>query len=318
MYEGINRKQPNLNFRKVLISIVVCLGMIFQGFAVPVNADPITKIMEIDFPSSLSRTASKTVNIPNLKSVVNITTSTGTVSHTILGENVTVNVSGGSATGSQPNPTKYSRTESTTQTSMSNNLPSTVSYNSGGYSGTLYGQGVTTATVQTGGSYTPADSKTATDSVTIWQDTVLRYSEPSGWTIMNVYNSGYPNSLSYNAGGYSGTLNYTHKTPYSGPNDLPATGTPGQIHYLARWYGTAYYSGSVTRPASDTRTYGTQYSQNYSGTVYAPGYDDLYSYTVILEYIDNKGPLLTTTVPEENRYFSKLNFEKALSCIPVL
>ena len=49
------------------------------------------------------------------------------------------------------------------------------------------------------------------------------------------------------------------------------------------WEYTQNYSGIVTKPAVDTRTW----QQNYLGTAYKAGIDDYYSYTVTLEYYDD-------------------------------
>lgn len=154
-----------------------------------------------NLPESTSRTQTHTITIPSLKEVENISVNTGTVTiEKIEGDKVTIRVSGGS----------YSRK------------------------------------VQTGGSYIPADSKYI-----------------DGTTRGYASESDIPSTISYNSGGYSGTL------------------TLDRYDYAPMIYGeskpwVAWYSGTVIRPASDTRTYAYYYQ-----------------YNVTVNYIDNSPPTIS-------------------------
>ncbi|MDO0824086.1 Ig-like domain-containing protein [Desulfosporosinus nitroreducens] len=344
-FKSYKRTRANFNFRKVILALAISFAMLIQTFPTPAIAAPIIKTVTVTFPSSTQQTVSQVVTIPHLKSVQSIVSSTGNATYLISGENVTVNVNGGTATGTQWNPTKLSKTVTKSLTSMSNNLASTYAYNDGTYLGTLYGQGVTSAYVQTGGSYTPADSYTASNSQS------------------NTTNS-FSSTMTYNSGGYSGIL-YKNGTSTSSSSwvsngsgvlstsrDSDVDSFPSSVYYpggtigvnmyssgyfykdgSSGWNGTNYYQnykgtfsivtltttytqnyiGTVSRPESDTRTYGTQYNQDYLGTVYAGGYDNLYKYTVTIEYVDNSDPLLSESLPSENSYFGKEDEYNAIS-----
>lgn len=281
----------------------------------PVYAStPTLKHKIITTTSSTSQTQSQIVNIPNLLNIVSITSDTGTVNYSTVGENVTINASGGIVKSTQWNSTKFTTLKTLTLNSWSNNLSSTYNYDDGTYSGTLKGMGVTSAVVQTGGTYTPADTQNFT---------VQGYSAPGGAVPSTYYynNNGYVGTLYptggsslvsgspagskyvdvdiypgntlvqysiYNDGVYSGSVSYVGSY-YSWGGSPPG--------YDSRYIGTVYkpddrvyvqsYTGSATKPASDTRTWATQYSQNYSGAVYAGGYDNLYSYTLTIGYYDD-------------------------------
>ncbi|MED4455891.1 Ig-like domain-containing protein [Metabacillus fastidiosus] len=147
-----------------------------------------------NLPESTSRTQTHVLTIPGLKTVNKITVNTGSVTITkIEGDKVTIQVSVGT----------YTRR------------------------------------VQTGGSYTPSDSKTLSTAY--------------GYAI----GESYPSSRSYSSGGYSGTLT-VESVNVVGNNNIVT------------------YSGLVTKPASDTRTY----------TYY-------YEYDVTVDYVDNSTPTLT-------------------------
>ncbi|WP_153732520.1 hypothetical protein [Sporosarcina obsidiansis] len=107
-----------------------------------------------------------------------------------------------------------------------------------------------TRTIQTGGSYTPADSKTATGSRT-YEDTGKK--DVGDSSVVSLGGS-FPGSISYNSGGYSGTL-----YPTSGSSCGSWVHSSG-IYYYRNC--TKNYSGTVTKPASDTRTYAYYYQYN--------------------------------------------------------
>jgi hypothetical protein len=163
--------------------------------------------------------------------------------------------------------------------SSSSSVPSSKSYNSGGYVGTLSGQGI--KSVQTGGSLQAADTKEVTMNVI---DTLSVYWKVTSYGYSSYYDSDHISngSLNYSSGGYTGTL-----------SSIPGTGSgfKGQIYgttpsYPAKPYIIWLYltkkqnyisKGNVTRPYSDTRTFG--YSQHYTGYATKPAYDDrVYGY----------------------------------------
>lgn len=290
---------------------------------------PILKHKTITTTTSTSQTQSTIVNIPKLLNVESVTTNTGSVNFSTSGENITINASGGTSTGTQWNDKKYSITGTHTLTSMSNNLPLTYAYNDGTYTGTIVGQGVTTSTVVTGGSYTPADTKTVTGSYTTspggsipstyyyssggyvgtlyqngasvyvsgqayatrWQTEYKILCSNGTWQPCSGYYAGsyrgwvYTDYFAYNDGTYQGALYADGNFPTIGSSSQAEYGGT-VVHNNDLVYNQGYI-GSATRPESDTRVYGTQYSQNYSGTVYKGGNDNLYSYTFTINYYDD-------------------------------
>lgn len=183
-------------------------------------------ILNFTTTETTSRTRTLTYTLPNLNSVNSVRVDIGSVSvlH-IVGNQVTVQVSGGS---------------------ISN-------------------------TVQTGGSYTPSDSKTVTDIMsgrgTSWLPILGTPSIPS-----------FPSNISYNSGGYSGVLSSSisesgwYRSGVTTTTENPTTGAV-TVHELYLNDYTAHYSGTVTRPASDTRTYAYYYQ-----------------YTITFDYIDFVAP----------------------------
>lgn len=308
--------------KRKLLSGLLSLALTVSSFVFsPINVkavDLALKTQTITFPASTTQSRSTVINIPKLISVKSITTSTGSVNYSVSGENVSITADNGAQTGTQWNPTKFSKVGTATLTSMSNNLSSTYAYNDGTYTGTINGLGVTTSSVQTGGSYTPPDTQTVTGS----------YTTSPGQTI--------PSTYAYNSGGYVGTLGtnggavyisgsaydskwvsfydgYPYNTSgygvgwYDGSNwhmIYNYAGYSGQVNMTGSRSGNYFefagtvvrpntlvyrqdYIGSATKPAVDTRTYATQWAQNYSGTVYAGANDPTYSYTLTLSYYDD-------------------------------
>lgn len=261
------------------------IAMLFLQFVLPIHtfdswiprASAATQSKT--FPESTSQTQTQTWTIPYLKSVNNVSVNTGTVTYSVSDDTITFNLSGGTysrrvQTGGSYTPSD-SKTASDSRTSSSNDLPSSISYSSGGYSGTLYGQGVNQTVI----SGSPAGSKTATGS-----RSVSYSSSKSCSHALSELNSQGPSTISYSdPQGYSGTLSK------SGLTSSSCEWSDG----LHRASGTMGYSGTVSKP--DTRVY--QYSQSYSGTVTKPASDtrtwqNYYQYTVNLDYTDNAVPTL--------------------------
>ncbi|RJX36755.1 RHS repeat protein [Paenibacillus pinisoli] len=148
-----------------------------------------------------------------------------------------------------------SRMQTTSRTSSTNSFPASVSYSQDGYTGTLTKQGTSSVI---SGSYIPADSKTQPASCS--RKKYGSYNSSGVW-VKTSEDPECPSTYPYNSGGYSGNLPRTTTTTV---NECPATGkanTPCTGHWIAN------YSGTVTRPASDTRVW----QQNYQGQVIKPG-----------------------------------------------
>ncbi|MCT4564968.1 MAG: hypothetical protein N4A68_11750, partial [Maledivibacter sp.] len=83
------RRLQNINFGKFLV-VMLCVIVISQGLSInQCYADPVTKTMTINFTEDMNQSKSKTITIPNLKSIVDVSVNTGNVSHSVDGENIT-------------------------------------------------------------------------------------------------------------------------------------------------------------------------------------------------------------------------------------
>lgn len=226
---------------------------------------------------SATRQQSKTVTINNLKSVDAISVNTGTVSHTITGNDIVITCNNGVAVrNSSYTPSQY---VTGTLINGSNSFPTTMNYYDGstGYSGNIPKSGLSYVD---SGSYTPADSKTATSSnaQAVYQD--WKY-QGGVWVYVGQPYWNAPSSRSYNSGGYSGTL-YLQNGPNASPPYPSGSGSTGATT-TTNAAGTANYSGTVTKPAEDTRIW----RQDYAGNIYGPSsYTDYYAYVVTLTYTD--------------------------------
>ncbi|SKC86811.1 immunoglobulin-like domain-containing protein, partial [Maledivibacter halophilus] len=297
---SLMRIRENINFGRVLV-LLLCFIVVGQVYFVTYSyAEPQTKTMTVNFSESSARSRSKTVTIPNLQNVVGVKVDTGNVNFSVSGENITVNTSGGSYSSRSYSSRKYSKTVSDSRTSSSSSFPSTISYDSGGYSGTLSKSGSANSRVVSG---SPADSKTVTDSISVTSKTYDEWSASrSRWVFVEYWRSNDPKTITYKDGTYSGTLqrsvttNQQYKT-YTYPSDP----YDGQIFIRKTGSWTRHYSGKVTKP--DTRVY--EYTQNYNGRVYKGGYNYYYKYTVTIEYLDNQVPNVSISQPTENEYFGK-------------
>jgi hypothetical protein len=98
-----------------------------------------TKI--VSFAEGTTQSRSQVVNIPNLKAITSITVNTGTVTHSISGDNVTVNVNGGNPTRQEYNPSGYTDTKTVNANGYfeepATGCDSTIFYSVDGYTGTL-------------------------------------------------------------------------------------------------------------------------------------------------------------------------------------
>ncbi|WP_205590254.1 Ig-like domain-containing protein [Brevibacillus laterosporus] len=240
------------------------------------------------FNESTSSSQTHTLTIPGLNSVKSVVVNTGTVSYKVSGNTVTFTFSSGSYTRRVQTGGSYESSQTkvvtTSKTSASNSFPSSTSYNSDGFSGTLYKDGSPTQALI---SSTPGRTKTVS--------TERNVTSPGGNSCEEAYNyvvNALPNSISYNQDGYSGTLQLSSRS----------IGTcKRRVDY--RWIdATGYYSGTVSEPSTNVYNY----TQNYRGSVTKPGSDSrtysyYYRYEVTIEYSDNSNPTIVLTSPPNNQ-----------------
>lgn len=275
------------------------LALIMLIPSIPVNASN-TKTMTVTIGEGEvdQRSLSKTVNIPNLKNIESVSVDTGSVSYTKNGENVTLNVSGGTAVRSVPNPTKYSKTATDYTTSSTNSFNSTKSYSDAdGYKDPLNKDGDSYIV-----SGSPADSKNVTESGIVKITSLRRKTNDAHSDELSYFIS---DTKSYNKDRFTGTLivdEYDYNKAVSkfvtahdyliGLYDIGET-------FTVTVSTDGVFSGTVYKP--DTRVW----RQDYKGTVYKSGIDNYYEYTVTIKYIDNSSPTIALISPSENGYFSK-------------
>ncbi|MCT4563770.1 MAG: S-layer homology domain-containing protein [Maledivibacter sp.] len=291
--------EENINFGKFLV-VMLCVIVISQGLSInQCYADPVTKTMTINFTEDMNQSKSKTITIPNLKSIVDVSINTGNVSHSVDGENITFSVSGGSPSRQEYNAKKYSKQVTDSKIQGSSSFSSTMDYNYGTYSGTLYktGTSVFLGGSQGESSYTTKYHYIEWNSYWKWDD------DDRDWIKVSSTSPSLPDRIYYSNDGFTGWLSlkdtdYVGGSLYDwklGPN---WTGRKGETkHFSLNRKGK--YGGPIYK--SDTRSW----KQNYSGTVYKGGYDDYYGYTVTLKYTDNSNPTIGINKPTENEYFSK-------------
>lgn len=247
---------------------------------------------------------------------------TGTSTFTRNNDNISITLDNGTPISSEWNPQLYNKSVTESRTSSSDEFDDTFNYDYDGYSGILNKSGSSSVisgawieehtkyvTAQTNrnynsdgytgtltsyvysGSYYPGDSFTA--SHTLYKS----YYNQVCWIESCAMGNCLPTSYYYNSGGYSGTLTrpsgFAYVDSWSDNIYLPPGETDERCdqHYSATLTGTVSkpgydtrvykYQGNVTKPASDTRVW----EQNYSGTVYKGGEENLYSYKATIAYI---------------------------------
>ena len=107
MTKNKDKNKNNKATKIALTALSASVGVAVLASA-PIEAD--AKSSSVTFGESMQQSQSKTVTIPNLKSVSNVKANTGTVTHSVSGNNVTFNVTGGNPTRSVWNATKHSKT----------------------------------------------------------------------------------------------------------------------------------------------------------------------------------------------------------------
>ncbi|MCT4565176.1 MAG: hypothetical protein N4A68_12805, partial [Maledivibacter sp.] len=312
----------NINLGKVLV-VMLCVIVISQGFLInPSYADPVTKTMTINFTEDMNQSKSKTITIPNLKSIVDVSVNTGNVSHSVDGENITFSVSGGSPSRQEYNPKKYSKQVTDSKTQGNSSFSSTMQYDDGEYSGTINKTGSSLFI-----SGTPGDNKEITMNTYVNEyerKKVTRINRPGDYDVDyldNSYEWDDPRWKHVHGCGVGETTNhplqssrfsYTDNYGYTGVlgdrncsngghdnYDWPDHPSVGDIFKTRCNTWEISYRGRIYKP--DTR----RWKQSYTGTVYKGGYDDYYGYTVTLKYTDNSNPTINITEPFQNEYFSK-------------
>lgn len=277
---------------KVLIAIILVFSILYSCEE-PTSAA--SKTETFTFAESTSQSQTQVKYVPNLTQVSSVKVDNGSVSYTVSGDNITFKLSNGTGKKVQTGGT-YTPADSKTVTDKKstdtggdpNKLPSSIAYNSGGYTGTLTKSGAATVT---SGNYTPADTKQTSITqqavfVCDWvsnSNTTVSWSAGGDWKIS-------PETISYNSGGYTGILPWTDQTHSSCDTVKPTNTAPVGTHKNPTTSATVTYSGSVSKPASDTRIW----TQNYSGTVTKPAvdtrtYETRYQYKVEVSYLYYSG-----------------------------
>lgn len=211
-------------------------------------ASAVTRTITVEFPESLEQKRTQTITIPGLREVKSVTVDNGRVSYSVNGDNVTITVENGSPSRTYT-PSKTVTVKRGPQDSTS--FPSSITYNDGTYSGTLYKSG----------SYYPDGKRIDTKTVEI------TYGRQSS--------TNFPETYYYNSDGYTGILSkygapyqdgyqYSYKYVQRTLGPQETTDFPSSI-YVAE----GGYSGSINKSGSYyvSGTVSKQLSKDYS-----PGY----------------------------------------------
>lgn len=323
---------------KIIMTLILTLVIIIQMSIIPTNAEPTTKKMTVTIGEGKvdQSDLSKTITIPNLKEIVNITSNTGSVTYSIEGEKLIINATEGKPSRSVYNEKKYSKVVTETRTGSSDNFPDSISFNKDGYSTILTKNGSSKDT-STPWSTTKLDGGLSATSI--------QYTNSTGKNFygISVYNdirgesyegNGYVNLYLEEYKGYQDieyvqiARIYNSRLNYSKDYDRPfmeeLVGVLGGETINKTYNGIEHkvyikYNPFIRKAASNGH-YGIEndytihyripsYTQNYIGTGYKPGYDNYYKYKIEIEYIDNSNPTMKVSF-NENEYFGK---EKPIS-----
>ncbi|SKC82867.1 hypothetical protein [Maledivibacter halophilus] len=253
------------------------------------------QILSIRLPASgdsSSSSQSKTITIPNLGKIKNITADTGNVTYELIdNQQVKINASGGNYVRRVYDSKKYSKYVSG-QTSSN--------YNKDGYTGTL-------SRYLYSGSYTPGHSKSVSEDGIVYI-TAKEKKVAEDKSVQVSYNL--TNTKKYDRNGYIGTLTATIEVTsdimfrlLDKIDAILPTKEIGEI-FTVSLACSGTYTGTVTRPASDTRVY------RYKGTVYKGGYDYYYAYNITIEYEED-----SKTYLKINNEYKKIHFYLKQSCM---
>ncbi len=227
--------------------------------------DVATQTMIVYIPASgdsISRSQSRTVSIPGLKSVVSSSVNTGTVSHNVSGSNVTIYVNNGAVvrTDDKVVVTDY---RETAPGGFPDSLPESVFYDEGGYVGYLHPVG--SAYVDRG---TPAGSK------------YCQAIECSNYVLVNgsIIEGSLPEEVYYSdTEGYSGYLPWTSYVDEDLVDEIVECYTTGGS---GEFYICMNYGKTLSKP--DTRVWRIDYSATFYGPI-----TNYYAYVVTLKYTTN-------------------------------
>lgn len=167
----------------------------------------------------------------------------------------------------------HDRAASTVRYTGSSYPPTTTSYTSDGYSGTLSRYDVNNNPYQVdNGSY-----KTVTESSTGYDDvsntsggTAVYEYKASGWSMISGWSgSTLPSTVSYSSGGWTGTLSKVGGTDLSDP---PPSGTASiGSKYYRQFYWVGHYQGPISRQVQVWQSnwvWYDDYTGYYSGSIY--------------------------------------------------
>ena len=167
----------------LLLVIVVCVIPVDLVYAAN------TKLMTIEFEEEVDgRNRQKTITIPYLTNIVNVSSDNGKVEYSVDGDKVTLYVSEGSPSKSVLNEKKYSKTVTDYTVSDNREFSDTKNYDKDGYKGVLSKDGEPKVIE---GSFIPSDTKTVTDTRRTKQ----------GESVDTL-----PDYIEYNVDGYEGIL----------------------------------------------------------------------------------------------------------------
>lgn len=224
---------------------------------------------------------SNSVTLSNLLRYGNVRSNTGSVSTSRSGNTLSFSMSGGS-------PSSYgTRTETDyRESSSSSSIPSSISYSSNGYTGTLYSQGISSRQVP----YT-------------------YYTYVDHPAVMGVE---YANELfvvGYHQWCRNGSGTSEHRVPCDYTHNVPNIWTNyNDPIYETRRVEIEYVITPAWRETISNTGYNTYYYSNYSGTVSKP----YYKYTVNYDWIDNVAPTVSS-VSSLNSYYSSTNADNTVS-----
>ena len=245
----LKKPYQNIHFGKVFL-VLMLISAIVLGSINPVKASSNIKTMTVIIgEGGIDQSQlSKVVNIPNLKSIVKVTSNTGTVTHTVNANNVTLNARDGSPSRTVNNSKKYSkyvkdRTDSDYR-------------DSDGYRGTL--------------TYTHSET---IDEGSCYYDPETNQTHCESWSQSyyagTVYKAGADNYYKYVI-----TIEYVDNTDPTLVISSPA------VSQTIRDVGTITISGTVSDPDTNTLTISaTMGGRTKSTTVTAPATNKAWSLT---------------------------------------
>lgn len=240
------------------VLLIMCLAIQLTFNTASVSAAPGNLVSTQSTAESTSQTQTQTFTIPDMTSLVGVTSNTGAVEVvSASGNQVTVRTSGGASTRTVQTGGTYIPGDSK-QVSVpgSGSIGQTMSYNQGGYSGTLTYSTSTSAYISW-----PAYSYSSS-SCGPYNSRVMQHIYYDGATQWYISTYTELEVTGDSAGGYQcgndpgGSDRYPAQRTiytYSAGSGMATSYTPS-------------YTGTVVKPAVDTRTYATYYKYNLTFT----------------------------------------------------